>query len=215
MKQMILIFMIISFQNYAQQAEVKSVFVTANLGIYYIAADQFSKIYDSNMGFAPSISLGLPLSTRSYLYAKASYFIKNGVPYTSTYSLVNGHFVLTSEKREGTASFRELILNAGLLTKIFLSPDYTLGLDGGLTFVSQVEKGSNPSGNLKTTIFSDGLMGFFAGFMIERNFGTSPFSIIGDIQYNLSIRSTFVLQNDGGLKADIGVRYYFKERRLE
>jgi hypothetical protein len=215
LKRLLFLSFIFSFQNYAQQHEIKSVFITANLGIYNIAADQFSKTYDSNVGFAPSISLGLPLSTRSYLYAKASYFIKNGVPYTSTYSVVNGQFVLTSEKREGTATFGELILNAGLLTKIFLSPDYTLALDGGLTFVSQIEKSSNPGGTLKTSISTDGLMGFFGGVMIERNFGTSPFSIIGDIQYNLSIRSTLGFPNDGGVKADIGLRYYFKERRLE
>ncbi|MDR3668825.1 MAG: hypothetical protein P4L35_18475 [Ignavibacteriaceae bacterium] len=215
MKWFLFLSSILTFQIYAQQHEVKSVFVSANLGIYNIADDNFSKVYDSNMGFAPAISLGLPLSTRTYIYAKASYFIKNGVPYTSTYSLVNGQFVLTSEKREGTATFRELILNTGLLTKIFLSLDYTLGLDGGLTFVSQIEKSSNPSGTLKTTISEDGLMGFFVGCMIERNFGSSPFSLTGDIQYNLSIRSVLGLQNNGGVKADIGLRYYFKERRLE
>lgn len=215
MKWFLFLSSILTFQIYAQQHEVKSVFVSANLGIYNIADDNFSKVYDSNMGFAPAISLGLPLSTRTYIYAKASYFIKNGVPYTSTYSLVNGQFVLTSEKREGTATFRELILNTGLLTKIFLSLDYTLGLDGGLTFVSQIEKSSNPSGSLKTTISADGLIGFFGGVMIERNFGLSPFSLTGDIQYNLSIRSVLGLQNNGGVKADIGLRYYFKERRLE
>lgn len=215
MKWFLFLSFILSFQLYAQQHEIKSVFITANLGIYNIAADQFSKTYDSNIGFAPSISLGLPLSTRSYLYAKASYFIKNGVPYTSTYSFINGQFVLISEKREGTSTFRELILNAGLLTKIFLSADYTLGLDGGLTFVSQIEKSSNPGGNLNTTITAGGLMGFFGGAMIEHNFGSSPISLIGEVQYNLSIRSALGFPNDGGLKADIGVRYYFKDRRLE
>lgn len=214
-KRLLFLSIVLSIQIYSQQKEIKSVFITANLGIYNIAADQFSKTYDSNIGFAPAITLGLPLSTRTYLYGKASYFFKNGVPYTSTYSLINGQFVLTSEKREGTATFRELILNAGLLTKIFLSLDYTLGLDGGLTFVSQIEKSSNPSGTLKTTISEDGLMGFFVGCMIERNFGSSPFSLTGDIQYNLSIRSVLGLQNNGGVKADIGLRYYFKERRLE
>jgi hypothetical protein len=217
MKRLLLWALIFSFNLYGQQKEIKSVFISANLGIYNIADDHFSKTYDSNIGFAPAISLGLPLSTRTYLYGKASYFIKNGVPYTNTYSLVNGQFVLTSEKREGTATFKELILNAGFLTKIFLSADYTLGLDGGITFVSQIEKGSDSSGNLQTTNSEDGLMGFFGGVMIEHNFGLSPFSLTGDIQYNYSIRSALLLglQNDGGVKADIGLRYYFKERRLE
>jgi hypothetical protein len=65
MKQLIVLSIIISFHIYAQQTNLKSVFISANLGIYDIAQNQFEKEYNSSIGFAPAISLGLPLSTFS------------------------------------------------------------------------------------------------------------------------------------------------------
>jgi hypothetical protein len=216
MKWLLFLFVIFIVNINAQQTDMKSFFVSANFGINDIAADNFSKVYDSNLGFSPAISLGLPISTRTYLYAKASYFFKNGVPYTTTYGYQNGQWGVISEVRNGTATFRQLLLHAGLLTKIFLSPEYTIGIDGGLTFISQIEKGSSTDGTLHTTVSSDGFMGFFGGLMIERNFRASPFSIIGDVQYNYSIGGALKpIGNYGGFNAGIGIRYYFNERRVE
>lgn len=191
----------------------KSVFISANLGVYIVAQDQFDRVYDSNMGFMPSVEVGLPVSTRTYLYGKISYFLKRGVPIFYQYELQNGNFVLVSETKDGSASFKEWIFNAGLLYNIFLTEEYTLGINGGLTFVSlSEERNSTVFNSVKYS--GGGLLGFFGGLMVERNFNGSPFSLTCEIAYNLSRGDikTFV-GNYGGFNTNLGVRYYFKERR--
>src|ERR1035437_4123175 len=147
-KHLLFLLIIISFQIHSQQTNLKSVFVSANFGIYSIAQNQFEREFNSSIGFAPAITLGLPLSTSTYLFGKVTYFFKNGVPLIGTYEIQNGRSVLVSEIADGTARFRELIINAGFLAKIFLSLDYTLGIDGGLAFVNQTEERKSTDGRL-------------------------------------------------------------------
>ena len=212
MKRLVLLSLAFMSSLYAQQTELKSAFISANLGAYVVAQSQFDKVYDSNIGFMPGITLGLPLSIRTYIYGKASYFFKNGTPINYTYDLQNGNFVLVSESKEGTAKFREWLFNIGLLYNIFLSEEYTLGINGGLTLVSLYEEKKNSS--YSVTSKGGGLLGFFGGLIIERNFENSPFSAIGAISYNLSrgdIQS--FAGNYGGLNVNLGVRYYFNDRK--
>jgi hypothetical protein len=61
----------------AQEAKSKSAFVSANLGGFITARDGFENVYDSKFGIVPGVSLGLPLSSRMYLYGKAAYFTKD------------------------------------------------------------------------------------------------------------------------------------------
>jgi hypothetical protein len=216
MKRLLFFSIIFSFQLYAQEAKLKSVFVSANIGLYDIAQDQFEKAYSSNIGFAPAIALGLPLSTSTYLFGKVTYFSKKGVPILSTYQNQNGHTVLVTEIADGTSTFSEWIINAGFLGKIFLSVDYDLEIDGGLAFVDQTEKRLSTDKRIGDGVSVKGIMGFFTGIILERNFGKFPLSLIAEVQYNLSIPGVFsFIPNDGGLHTTLGVRYYFKERRLE
>lgn len=216
MKRLFLAFIIYAFNINAQLAELKSVFVSANFGIYSIAQNQFEREFNSSIGFAPAITLGLPLSTSTYLFGKATYFFKNGVPLIGIYEIQNGHSVLVSEIADGTARFRELIINAGFLANIFLSLDYTLGIDGGLAFVNQTEERKSTDGRLNDKASIKGFMGLFSGLILERNFGKFPLSLVAEVQYNLSFGGVLsLIPNDGGLHTTLGLRYYFKERRLE
>jgi len=200
---------------YSQQTNLKSVFVSANLGVYDIARNQFDKEYNSNLFFLPGFTLGIPISTRTYLYGKASYLSKDGVPIWYSYAFQNGNMVLTSESREGTAKFRELIINAGLLYNIFLSEGYTLSINGGIVFVSVNEDKEGPEGS-SAKIKGSGIIGLFGGTSIERNFDNSPFSIVGEVQYNFSRGEVISLSgNYGGLNINLGGRFYFRERRKQ
>lgn len=214
MKHILLLSLIFISSIYAQQTNFKSAFISANLGIYDVAQSQFDQVYNSNIGFMPGISLGLPISTRTYVYCKASYFSKEGVPVIYSYELQNGNFVLSSESREGTAKFREWLFNAGLLYNIFLSEEYTLGVNGGIVLASIYEDKEVPTDSYPLTSSGGGLLGVFGGVSLERNFDNSPFSIIGEIQYDFS-RSDILSAagNNGGLNVNIGGRFYFHERR--
>ena len=216
MKLLIFISMIISIQIYSQQTKLKSVFVSANFGIYDIAQNQFEKAYNSKIGFAPAITLGLPLSTSTYLFGKLTYFSKNGVAFLKTYKIEDGRSVLISEIVDGTSTFREWIINAGFLAKIFLSVDYNLEIDGGLTFVNQTELAVSTDKKSGDGTIYRGFMGPFSGIILERNFGNFPLSVIAEVQYNLSIPGVISrILNVGGTHAALGLRYYFKDRRLE
>ena len=223
MKNVLLLCVMLISSLYAQQTNLKSAFVTANLGVYDVAQSQFDQVYNSNIGFLPGISLGLPISTRTYFYCKASYFSKDGVPEAYELELQNGKSVIVSEGREGTAKFREWLFNAGLLYNIFLSEEYTLGINGGISFVNFYEEKEGPAGSYSVISTGGGFLGFFGGVSLERNFDSSPFSIVGEVQYNLSrgdIQS-FVgalqsfTSNYGGLDINLGGRFYFNERRTQ
>jgi hypothetical protein len=201
---------------YAQQTNLKSVFVSANIGVYDVANDQFGKVYNSNLVFMPGITLGIPISTRIYFYNKLSYFSKDGVPVNNIYALQNGNWVLTSESKGGTAKFKEWLINSGLLYNLFLTDEYTFGINGGITFVSINEEKEGPSGSYSSTGKGGGLLGIFGGILLERNFDNSPFSIVGEVQYNFSRRDILsFVGNYGGFNINLGCRFYFSDRRKQ
>lgn len=216
MKRVLLLCVIFVSSLYPQQTNSKSVFISLNLGIYDVSNNQFNKAYNSNIGFLPGITIGLPFSTRTYLYGKASYFSKDGVPVIYTYDFQNGKSIVTSESKGGTAKFREWIYNIGLLYNIFLSEEFTLGVNGGIVFANTHEEQEDPAISLSATSNSFGLMGLFGGCILERNFDNSPFSIIGELQYNFSRKDvTSIVGNNGGLNVNLGGRFYFGKHRRQ
>ncbi len=201
---------------YAQQTSLRSPFVSANVGIYDIAADQFAEQYNSSIGFLPSVSAGLPITTRMYLYGKVSYFVKNGVPITYNYKIQNGKLVLVSETKEGgTAKFMEWIINSGLLYNVFLSKEYTLGINAGIMGAIVNENAKDQTGSLRYN-GGDVNAGLFLGAIIERNFDSIHFSLIGEAQYDFTNwKGTSSTARYGGLNISVGGRFYFHDRRIE
>lgn len=210
MKRILLLSLFIISSLYAQQTNPQSAFGSLNVGIYDIAQNQFDKTYNSNIGFLPGITVGLPILTQTYLYGKISYFTKNGVPENNELELQNGNPVVIPEDRGGTATFREWLFNAGLLYDFILSNNYTLGINGGIVFVSVNEEKNGPAGSYWAVTKGGGFLGLFGGVILERKFENSPFSLVGEVQYNLS-RSGIIsgLGNDGGLNINLGLRFYF------
>ena len=215
-KILFLLMFSISTIIFPQNNNLKSVFFSAHSGIFLTSIENFDKTYDSNLGLVYGLGIGLPLSTRSYIYGRATLFSKTGTPLIQTYDFVNGTLVLVSETRDGTASFTQWIINGGFLYNFFLDPDWTLGLNGGITYSIVSEEQKNNSGAVRLSVDGSGVFGFFVGAVLEKNFDQSPISIFFEPQFNF-MRSDVLNYTDnyGGLNLNLGLRYYFKERRIE
>jgi hypothetical protein len=124
--------------------------------------------------------------------------------------LQNGNPVVIPEGRGGSATFREWLFNAGLLYNFILSNNNTLGINGGIVLVSVNEQTNGPAGSYSVTTKGGGFLGLFGGVILERKFENSPFSVFGEVQYNLSRNGIISgLGNDGGLNMNLGLRFYF------
>jgi hypothetical protein len=215
MKKIILLIIIFFINIFPQQENNKSIFISANMGVYDIKKEQFEEAYKSKIGFSPSISIGLPFSTKTYLYGKVSYFYKAGTPILYSYYFQNGTLISASEEKNGTAKFKEWIYNIGILYNIFLSEDYTLGINSGIVIAS-INEDKQWTGGSSVTSTGMGLLGVFGGLIIERNIANSPISILGEIQYNYSRESLISSVGDyGGLSVDVGCRFYLSKHRKQ
>jgi hypothetical protein len=198
----------------AQQSNTRSVFIGVNAGLFNIERENFDKTYNSSAGFCPSLTIGIPVSTRSYLYGKVSYFSKSGTPSTFTYAYVDNTPGVTEEIKSGSADFSEWLFNAGFMYNFFLSEDFTLAVNGGLSFVNLNEEIKTSGYSVKNN--GGGFLGGFGGISLEKNFTGSHFSAVAEIQYNAAKENiSSFMGNYGGLNASVGARYYFKERRLK
>jgi hypothetical protein len=93
-----------------------------------------------------------------------------------------------------------------------LSNKYTLEVNGGTTITTFHEDQESP-GAISSTSEWAGLLGCFGGLSFKRNFENSPFSAFAETQYDYS--SSPFIGNYGGINFTLGIRYYFKDRRLE
>lgn len=162
--------------------------------------------------------MGLPLSSGLYLYGKGTYFIKNGVPTITLYSIdSSGVVTILSRTKQGTAEFRQWIFNLGVLYDLSLSDSYLLGLSAGITLAAIHESITYKdfTGSMTTSTASGiGQLGYFAGMSVERGFEKTPLSILAEAHYNISRSEVLTLVgNYGGASVALGVRYYFGDRR--
>ena len=201
----------------SQEINYRSPFISANLGVFVSSLKDFDRVYDSNLGIAFGAGIGLPLSSRTYIYGKATYFVKTGVPVLYTYTYQNGTLVNVSQtKTDGTASFHQWIINGGLQYNFFLSENFALGLNGGLTYTKISETMTSVNTTVTSTLDASGLLGFFAGMGLERSFSESPFSVFAEAQYNFVQHDILAAAgNYGGANLTLGLRYYFREHRRQ
>jgi len=196
-----------------QSAKISSPFVSVNVGGFITTHEDFSKVYDSNLGFVFGGGAGLPLEKNWCLYGKVTYFSKTGVPVIYSYNYQNWHIVSTNERKEGTATFKQWIINGGFQYNEFLSEDFTLGINGGITFAIISEQERNSSGSVLSSTDGTSAFGFFIGLALERNFQDSPISAFIEAQYNYAIHD-ILSGNYGGVNLSLGLRYYFKDRKI-
>jgi hypothetical protein len=154
------------------------------------------------------------LSAQTFLYGKVTYFSKTGVPLIYTLSLQNGTFVGTTAPGNGTATFRQWIIDFGALENLSLTKDLALGINGGLTYSMFSEEYRLSGSSSVSTNTGKGLLGIFAGVDMENRFADSPISVFAEAQYNYAWPFiSFVIGDYGGLNLTTGIRYYFKDSR--
>ncbi|MFZ2323581.1 MAG: hypothetical protein WAV89_07790 [Ignavibacteriaceae bacterium] len=216
-KKIILFIMIMNASIvFSQKENLKSAFLSVHSGAFLSSISDFDKTYDSQLGFVYGLGFGLPLSSRSYIYGKATLLSKSGTPVIQSYNFENGVPVLVSEIREGTSEFTQWIINGGYLYNLFLNQNWVIGINGGITYSIISEEQKNINGTVSSSVDGSGIFGFFIGVVIERNFDKSHFSVFFEPQFNFN-RSDILryVGNYGGLNLNFGARYYFKERTLE
>ena len=203
---------ICSFSIYSQTQKKKSLFVSIHSGLFITSIENFEDTYDSQAGIVYGLGLGLPLSTKAFIYGKATLFSKNGTPVFRTYRFENGETTLIDETREGSASFKQWIINGGILYNLLNNRIWILGVNGGITYSKISEEIKNSSGTTSSSVNGSGILGFFGGVVIEKKFDEKPISVFIDTQINIT-RSDVLsyVGNYGGINLNIGVRYFFKK----
>jgi hypothetical protein len=178
------------------------------------AKQDFEKAYNSRLGFAFGGEFGLPLSAQTYLYGKVTYFSKTGVPLIYTFSQQNGTFVGTTVQGNGTATFKQWIINFGALENVSLTKELALGINGGLTYSMFSEEYRLSGSSSSSTSTGRGLLGIFAGVDMENRFVDSPISVFAEAQYDYAWPFISIVIGDyGGLNLTAGIRYYFQDSR--
>lgn len=193
------------------QAETKSAYVSLHGGLIYVSSDSFSKVYNSRFGFIFGGGIGLPISTRLSLYAKAALFRKSGVPVIYNYKFENNNWILESETKDGSAEFRQWLFNFGLQYRILLSAEYLITIDGGINYTLISEDQKSSDGNIGVSQSNNKFLGFWGGIGVERSFDKSPFSLFAELQYDyIKQNIVFLNANYGGIVMNTGIRYNFK-----
>ncbi len=81
---LIIILLILASNLFSQTNNSKLFYLSINAGLYITSLENFDETYDSKLGFVYGLGAGLQLSSKSYLFGKATLFSKSGIPYKKT-----------------------------------------------------------------------------------------------------------------------------------
>ena len=211
----VILFSYLQFNCFAQEDNKKMAFISVNSGIYMPSAKGFKDVYNSNFTFINGISVGIPFSNENFFfYLKAMYFQKSGTPitYHIEYDFTTDNYdkYIT---QEGTIVLKQFIGNIGVQYNLVFSSNDIILFNSGLTLIKATEKTKD------TSLSSDvkGLNGFFCGIGYEKKL-FDKLSLLSEFQYNFDIWGFKILDYDakikyGGANLNVGVRYYFKQKK--
>ena len=175
------------------QDTIAKSFISVNTGFYLPSRSDFNKIYGSPYAFNNGLSIGIPITKENvFLYAKAMFYTKNGIPITYHYVSKDGISSSYSTQDTGTVTIRQFLFNLGVQYNINLNQYYVLLVNGGINLVNFSEKSKNPDSDTK----GNGFAGYFLGVGIERQIKKIPLSTLIEVQYNIDrlIFSTYGLR---------------------
>ena len=201
-----------SILTYSQGSTPASVFIAGNVGTFVSTVAGFEKIYNSRLAFAFGGTIGIPVSSRLYLYAKFTTCAKSGVPVSRTSYYLNGQHFTTPQTVTGTMSMRQWLINLGLLRNISTSSEVSFETQAGLTY-SRFSWGSESvaPGNWvpDSPVKNHEMAGLFVGITLEHKFTNSRISVFIDAQYNhlWSFGSPYV-STYGAVNVSTGIRLY-------
>ncbi|MGE5353399.1 MAG: hypothetical protein ACM3P0_15050 [Acidobacteriota bacterium] len=214
----VVILLLISHSQVSSQSNIPAPFyVSLNAGGFITAHENFSKTYDSNLGFTFGGGIGLPLSSKMYLTGRGSYFSKSGVPILYHYKFdQDGRITSITQTKEGTAKYAQWFINGGLEYKIPLSESFTLYPMAGVTYSKYKEESKSPDGSLGSSIDASGVIGFYGGAGLERRLEVIPFIVFAEAYYNFMRQSLLgYTGNIGGASMNLGVRYYLRSKKTQ
>lgn len=208
MKKSIIILVLLTAVSFAQTEKSMSIRVLG--GISLPTSDKFIERYSSSR-IVYGGGLSVPVSTRFSLVGKLLLSNdKNDRSHT-----LHAAFGAINESYE----YSEMLIDIGGEYKFFPSRYFTLFINGGFSYVSITEKYKaiyqlNDFPDEYTT--EPNGWGIWGGAGIEMNFESLPFSVIVEGQYN-SASPTFFTSDYSFKSVTLmaGLRYYFKERRVE
>ncbi len=191
----------------------RAVWFSAHSGFMLSSKNNIEDTYDSKAGFVYGIGAGLPVSGRTYIYGKATWFSLSGTPVVENWGYRDDEWTLLESHREGKAEYSQWLINAGMLVNLYRTENWAVGINGGLSWSSIEEKKSSVDGNITSGFEGSGVIGTFAGLTVERNIFDNRFTVFAEPQYNFTFEtiSGFV-GNYGGLNMNIGIRFYIGER---
>jgi hypothetical protein len=206
---------LLSINLFSQQRKPVPAFATLDLGVLNTDREHFSDTYNSSTGFVVGGGLGLQVSSSVAIVVKATYFHKSGVPLVRTYnySILTGTTTLVSQKKEGTASYTQWLLNAGLQFALFDVSTFGFSANGGVLY-SVVSEEQDASPDFSYSSDGKGIYGYFLGLNVEGDIPELPISPFAEVQYNFT-RSGIVQAPQpagghfGGLNISLGAKYYF------
>lgn len=202
---------LLSINTYSQTTHPRLFFISVHTGGYFITNENFSRTYDSNNGLVYGLGFGVTLSNKIYLYSKVTYFSKDGIPVTILYNIDSTGQTSTTMTKEGTAKYKEWIINAGAQYNLTLSDELLLCMNGGFTYIKVNEFQSDKINGNIVNLDASGLWGLFLGVELEKQFGESPLSAFLECQYNFSLFEILGYSKGyGGTNVSMGIRFYFK-----
>jgi len=213
MKMIIALGIVLTINIYAQNPNPKSPFISLIGGGTITFHEDFTEDYDSKIGLSYGFNFGFPLSTKLFLYTKATYFSTSGVPTAyrmNYYDSASFSWVPMSQKKDGSASYSQWFINVGLLYTYEFSTEYIFSIAGGFTYTRIRETRSSNYGWVEYPASGNGLLGYFGGAGLEKRFIDTPFSIFSEYQINISIKDIKYIKGDyGASNLNVGLRYYF------
>ena len=116
---------------------------------------------------------------------------------------------------EANSSFSQLLLNGGLLYNFYLSDEFTIGINGGVTFSILNQEAVLIGGQVISSVSNEAIWGYFGGIILEKGLEDSNASIFAEAQYNYAVSDApYRASALNAMNFAFGARYYLSGRRF-
>ncbi len=183
-------------------------------GLVGAANVNFSDNHGSNpLSFAFGGSFGIPIVKNLFLYTRTSYTSQSNFQSYYNTSHLFSNFQISNELTEVNSSFSQLLLNGGLLYNFFLTEEFVLGINGGVSFMVINQEAKLRTGTVISSIENENIWGAFGGVIVEKRWEESDFTTFFEAQYNYAKSDAIYRTNAlSTMNYTFGVRYYLAGR---
>lgn len=180
-----------------------------------------AQINNSNPGSDGTVALsfggsfGIPITTNLFIYTRASYSSKSNFQSFYNTAFLTSQFQLSDQFVEANSSFSQLLLNGGLLYNFYLSDEFTIGVNGGVTFSILNQEAVLIGGQVISSVNNEVIWGYFGGIILEKGLEDSNASIFAEAQYNYAVSDApYRASALNAMNFAFGARYYLSGSRF-